>query len=197
MQIQTATPHAGKTALRSGASIGIVLGIIHSAIVIISTMQSAPASKAINASTTLLYLITPLIWIVGLLIAGAWGSKVTGRIGTGTLAGLFAGLFGGIVAGFGQAIATTISVNLSATTTSDANLFLFGGVAAILYILVLAIGVGTGLGALGGLIGQTISDVRPQPAPPVHQPSATPYGYASPQNAPQPQQPPRPQFPEQ
>lgn len=183
MQPQVSSNSAGKIALRSGASVGILLGIIQSIISIVSTVQSAGTNNA-GAFNTLLYLITPLIWIVGLLFTGAWASKITGKVGTGTLAGLFAGLFGGIVAGFGQAIASAISVNLMPASSSSTGLVLATGFAIIFYILLLAIGAGAGCGALGGLIGQTISDARPQahqpvqPLPPVYQPPAVPYGYA-------------------
>ncbi|HXR66616.1 MAG TPA: hypothetical protein VN729_11865 [Ktedonobacteraceae bacterium] len=187
MQPQIASPNAGKIALRSGLTAGILLGTIHSIIAIVSTIQNAGVPGSVTASSTLFYLLTPLIWIVGLLAAGAWGSKITGKLSTGTLAGLFAGLFGGIVAGFGQAIATAISVNLSQNPYQSSSLVLLGGFAIIFYILMLAIGAGAGCGALGGLIGQSISDVRPQLAPqphpiaqpttPVYQPPTVPYAY--------------------
>lgn len=188
MQPQIAPAHAGKIALRTGASVGILLGIIHSIITIISTIQSADKGGNGVFLTTLLYLITPLVWIVGLLFAGTWSSKFTGKVSTGTQAGLFAGLFGGLVASFGQAIASAISVNFA----PDSSSILITGFAAIFYILVLAIGAGAGCGALGGLIGQAVSDVRP-PAPqpahiPVYQPPVVPYGYM-PQPHPLPQTP--------
>ena len=200
MQPQVASPNAGKIALRSGLTAGILLGTIHSIIAIVSTIQSAGVPGSMTASSTLFYLLTPLIWIVGLLAAATWGSKLTGRVSTGTLAGLFAGLFGGIVAGFGQAIAAAISVNLSQNPYQSASMVLLTGFITIFYILVLAIGAGAGCGALGGLIGQSISDVRPQLAPqphpiappaiPVYQPPAVPYAYMPrPQSTPQMQEP--------
>lgn len=198
MQPQIAPAHAGKIALRTGASVGILLGIIHSIITIINTIQSADRGGNGFSLTTLLYLITPLVWIVGLLFSGTWSSKFTGRVSTGTQAGLFAGLFGGLVASFGQAIASAISVNF----TPDSGNILIAGFATIFYILVLAIGAGAGCGALGGLIGQAISDVRPPtpqpahtPAMPVYQPPAVPYGYM-PQPHPLPQTPLSPIMPE-
>lgn len=184
MGTNVAHAHSGKIALRTGASIGVLLGIIHSIIVIISTVQNSSQSSNATFLNTLLYLITPLIWIVGLLFTGIWASRFTGKVGTGTLAGLFAGLFGGLVAGFGQAIASAISVNLAPEPPSS-SIVLVSGFATIFYILLLTIGAGAGCGALGGLIGQAVSDVRPQPAQsapvpmvPVYQPPAVPYGYA-------------------
>ena len=208
MQLQPVPPHAGKVALRSGATLGIILGIIHSIIVITNTVQSANSSGygGPNASSVLLYLVTPLVWIVGLLIAGGWGSKTTGKVSTGTIAGLFAGLFGGIVAGFGQAIATTLSVNISGAASGNASSQLALGFLTIFYVLALTIGAGAGLGALGGLIGQTVSDVRPQPsmpqpvpqpAQPIYQPPVVPYGYMQVPVSQQQEQPQVTRFPDQ
>jgi hypothetical protein len=186
MQSQLAPANIGKIALRNGVSIGIFLGVIHSVITIISVLESAgdPSSR-LTASSVLLYLLTPLIWIVGLLVAGIWTGKLTGKVGAGTMAGLFGGLFGGIVAGIGQAIASSLSV--SPAPYYSASMILLSGYAMIFYILVLAIGAGAGCGALGGLIGQSISDVRQQvksqphpiatPMVPVYQSPAVPYGY--------------------
>lgn len=188
MQPQFTPQHAGKVALRNGTIVGAFLGVIFSLLMIVSTIQSSGTPFGlVNPSSILLYLMTPLIWIVGLLIAGIWGSKITGRIGTGTLSGLFAGLVGGIIASFGQAIAQALRLSLS-PGYQDPGMLLFTGFAIIFYILILAIGGGAGLGALGGLIGQTISDARPRATPhplppvpvyqpPVYQPPDTPYGY--------------------
>lgn len=181
MQPQSASQNAGKVALRTGITFGILLGTIHSIITILNTLLGMGSQYYATSSTTLLFLTAPLIWIVGLLVAGIWGSKTTGKVSTGTLGGLFAGLFGGIVAGFGQAIALSINIH----GYQSENLVLFTGFIVIFYVMILAIGAGAGLGALGGLIGQTISpqhsSIAPQPHPipsvPVYQPPATPYGY--------------------
>lgn len=184
MQIHTAPAQTGKITLRSGAAIGILLGVIHSIITIVNTLQDVTHADNSSLLTTLFYLVTPLVWIVGLLFAGAWTSKFTGKVSSGTLAGLFAGLFGGLVADFGQAIATAISTTASASNGGSTNSLLALGFVTIFYTLVLALGAGAGCGALGGLIGQTVSDVRPMPsqphpipAAPVYQPPVMPYGY--------------------
>lgn len=190
MPSEIAPVHSGKIALRTGIGIGILLGIIHSIITIISTIQNTGQTSNATFLNTLLYLVTPLIWIIGLLFTGTWASRFTGKVGTGTLAGLFAGLFGGIIASFGQAIASAIGVNLAPAPTPS-GLVLLTGFATIFYIMILTLGAGAGCGALGGLIGQAVSDVRPpapvqpipvQPIPvqqiPVYQPPAVPYGYA-------------------
>lgn len=187
MQAPSISQRPGRAALRSGLILGITLGIIHSVITIIVTQMNTntliTTGSRINAGgiTTPLYLLTPLLWIIGLLTAGIWGSQTTGKISMGTLAGLFAGTFGGIVAGLGQVVATAISANQVTLSSSEANLLLFSGFAAIFYVMLLTIGAGAGLGVLGGLIGQSLSSVRPQPpAQPVYQQPAPPYAPVQP-----------------
>jgi hypothetical protein len=196
MQVPTAPQQPGKPALRSGAILGIALGIIHCVMVIILTeiTNSQQITGANPKLPVILTLLIPLIWIVGLLTAGAWGGQSTGKVSTGTLAGLFAGTFGSILAGFGQIIATEL-VTTQPGSTTDSSFLLASGMAAIFYVMFLAIGFGAGLGALGGLVGQSISPVRSQaavPVQPVYAPPVAqiPYPYTAPQQVPLPQQPP-------
>lgn len=188
MQLQSTIQQPGKPALRSGATIGTALGIIHGVITIIitqmnaSTLNTANGGTGIPTLTIILYLLTPLIWIIGFLIAGAWAGRETGKISTGVLAGLFAGTFGGIIAGIGQVIATAIASSQQGYTSSSSNVLLFSGFAAVFYVMVLALGAGAGFGVLGGLIGQSMSNVRPQPtAQPVYAQPVVPYAYIPPQ----------------
>lgn len=194
----------GKPALLSGIIVGVVLGIIHSAITIIIAQMAVNGGSS-SAMITSLQLLVPLIWIIGFLFAGFWASKESGLISTGTLAGLFAGIFGSIIAGFGQIIATAITANLaSQATTQVSGMALFTGYTAIFSVMILAIGAGAGVGAIGGLIGQSISNVRPQSTPQplqVYAQPVMPYPYPSPQPMPVPQpmaapQTPQPQMPQ-
>ena len=199
----------GKPALLSGIIIGVVLGIIHSSITIIIAQMAVNGGSS-SAMITSLQLLVPLLWIIGFLFAGFWASKESGLISTGTLAGLFAGIFGSIIAGFGQIIATAITANLSSQAiTQTSGMVLFTGYTAIFSVMILAIGAGAGVGAIGGLIGQSISNVRPQAAPQplqVYAQPVMPYPYPAPQpmaahQAPQPQsmavpQTPQPQMPQ-
>jgi hypothetical protein len=207
MNVQPTLQQPGKPALRSGAIIGIALGIIHSVITIIVTQMNAATpvdgGPGMPTITIILYLLTPLIWIIGFLIAGAWASRETGKISTGVLAGLFAGTFGGVIAGIGQVIATAIANSQQGYTDANSSLLLFSGFAAVFYVMVLALGAGAGFGVLGGLIGQSMSNVRPQPiVQPVYAQPVVPYTYVPaqpPQVPPQqpPQTPPLSQLPEQ
>src|SRR5579883_2839017 len=182
MKLQPTAQQPGKPALRSGAIIGVALGIIHSVITIIVTQMNASTpvdgGPGMPTITIILYLLTPLIWIIGFLIAGAWASRETGKISTGVLAGLFAGTFGGVIAGIGQVIATAIANSQQGYTDANSSLLLFSGFAAVFYVMVLALGAGAGFGVLGGLIGQSMSDVRPQPiVQPVYAQPVVPYTY--------------------
>lgn len=174
MQIQYPVQQPGKSALRSGAVIGIPLGVIHSVITIVVTQMSmlslnlAGRSGDLPTITVVLYLLTPLIWIVGFLAAGAWAGRDAGKISAGVLAGLFAGTFGGIIAGVGQVVATALASTQQSPTSS--SLILVSGFAAVFYVMVLALGAGAGFGVLGGLIGQSISPVRSATQPLYAQP---------------------------
>lgn len=212
MQTQPVAQQPGKPALLSGIIIGVVLGIIHSAITIIIAQMTVSTGNS-SAVITSLQLLVPLIWIIGFLFAGFWASKESGLISTGTLAGLFAGIFGSIIAGFGQIIATAIVANTTSPIAAQiSGMLLFTGYTAIFSVMILAIGAGAGVGAIGGLIGQTIAKVHPQPAPQplqVYAQPIMPYPYTVPQpmaastvptpvpRTPQPQMPQTPILPEQ
>lgn len=202
MQMQPVPQQPGRPALRSGVVVGIALGLIYSFVTIIPQVSN-PQPGVLNplSSTTItLDLIMFLAWIIGFLFAGAWGSKTTGKIGTGTLSGLFAGIFGGLLASIGEIISIVIALNMQSyrfngLDAGTSSLLLFTGVATIIYILALAIGGGTGLGAMGGLIGQSLSKVRPQPhvSQPQPYPAVPYYSYPSqPPLTPQPVQQPQP-----
>ncbi|HXR65445.1 MAG TPA: hypothetical protein VN729_05965, partial [Ktedonobacteraceae bacterium] len=145
------TPHSGRTALIYGLSAGLGLGIIESAIIVYLTrnMYHGPYSL-------LSIPFSLLLWIIVLLVIGALAAKRTGKINTGVLAGLWSGMAGGIIA----------AVTLFVATTSFVNYGYYGYASmmalSLTYIIVLilgALGLGTGLGALGGLIGQSFSTI--------------------------------------
>ena len=147
------TPHSGRNALIYGVLAGLGLGIVESAIIVYvahSMYYSPYAALSIPFSL--------LLWIIIFMIAGAVAGKRTGKIVTGTLAGLWAGMVGGIIT----------AVTFFATIMP--SYYGYGSVGAIatyltftILLILGALGVGTGLGALGGLIGQSFS-THTQPA---------------------------------
>lgn len=205
MQTPSIPQPSGKPALRSGILIGITLGVIHSVIVILIQLMNQPlqgvyqptgqsTNTPLTITTTILYLLIPLIWITGFLIIGFLGGKATGKVSTATLAGLFAGTFGGMLAAVGQIVSTALSVTNGLGPSSE-GLLLFEGFAIIIYTLILTIGGGAGVGALGGVLGQNFSSVRPQPAVARPYQAAVPvYSYMPAQPMPQPMMTPQTAF---
>jgi len=94
-----------------------------------------------------------LLWIVVLLVAGALASKRTNKINTGTLAGLWAGMVGGVITSVTLFSVLMASISYYAYYSSVVASYLTGLILLLLAIL----GVATGLGALGGLIGQSFA----------------------------------------
>lgn len=142
------TPHSGRTALIYGILAGLGLGIIESGIIVYF------ARHMYYSSFNLLSIpFSLLLWIVVLLVLGALAGKRTSKINTGTLAGLWAGISGGII--------TTVTMFTMIMASISYYSYYSGVVASYLtglILLLLAImGVATGLGALGGLIGQSFA----------------------------------------
>ena len=143
-------PHSGRTALIYGVPVGLGLGIIESAILIYVTSR-----LILNSLAFLCIPFSLVLWIVALLVIGALAGKRTGRVSTGTLAGLWTGMVGGAM--------TTVSWFMLFVIQQSHNYYGSSVVLVVTYltaliVLFLAIlGVGTGLGALGGLIGQSFA----------------------------------------
>ncbi len=145
------TPHSGRTALIYGVLVGLGLGIIESAIIVYVNSH-----LIVNSLIVLSIPFSLILWIMGLLVIGTLASKRTGRVSTGTLAGLWTGLVGGAM--------TTASWFMMLVIQQSHSYYYGSNIAEIvldltaLIILFLAIlGIGTGLGALGGLIGQSFA----------------------------------------
>lgn len=150
-------PHAGRTALTYGMSLGIGLGILQSVLIFVLGHAFYFSLSAFLIPLSL------LLWVVGLLLVGVFAAKRFGKVSTGTLAGLWAGLFGGIITG----IATFVSLMSSLVYNYDyysgihyASVTVAAYLTGIIFLILLMLGVGTGLGALGGLIGQSFSGTR-------------------------------------
>ncbi len=173
MQTQSSLQRPGRVALRYGSIFGVALGLIQSAISLVS--QSLTTQNGSGASyqsiIEVLFLVAPLIWVIGFLIAGTLSAKRTGGIGIGALAGLFAGTFGGIIAAVAEIAISTFSAHSPSSDSQSYVLALVGEAFVSLYTIILAPGAGAGFGALGGLIGQILSPVRSQsPTPPANAP---------------------------
>lgn len=141
-------PHTGRTALIYGVIVGLGLGILESGILVYLTRHMY------YGSLTLLSIpFSLLLWIIALLVVGALASRRTGKINTGTLAGLWAGMAGGTITAVTWFVVLMSSISYYYSYSSIAATYL----TALILLILAALGVGTGLGALGGLIGQSFS----------------------------------------
>ncbi|HLZ60651.1 MAG TPA: hypothetical protein VKR06_27205 [Ktedonosporobacter sp.] len=176
-----ATPKSGGIAFQTGAIVGVILGVVIGGGLWIPGIGGFVAILGI------------LLAIIGNLGAGLLAARRTGRVVTGTMAGLWAAPIGTLVMfvilAFALAtFAHTDFVNGAASNGQDpqtAEQYAWLGL-AILGVILFAVsfGVGAGLGALGGLIGKSMSPTAQQPYQPVPAYPQVPY------QAPQPPYPP-------
>jgi hypothetical protein len=164
------TPGSGKTALLFGALFGVGSGIVQ--ILCISFLPSVG------------YLLSLLLCAVALLLAGLFASKRTGKVSTGTLAGLWCGLICSvIVVGvlgllifvmtqnptfMNEVMSRMQDSNLPSSITPQ-QIVLYMGIGMVMLGCVWAavgVGTGAGIGAIGGLIGKSISPVAQYPQQP-------------------------------
>jgi hypothetical protein len=155
------TPGSGKTALLFGAIFGICAGLVQTLLLFLLSGAG--------------YLLSLLLWIVALVLAGLFASKRTGKVSTGTLAGLWSGLFGGvIVMGIFALLLLVVTHNpalmdemmnearsngMPSSITAQQAIVDVGLGMIILAAawLLFSIGAGAGIGAIGGAIGKGMS----------------------------------------
>jgi vacuolar-type H+-ATPase subunit I/STV1 len=138
-----------------GAIYGVILGVIH---IILSQLPHK----------TILDL---LMWLIGFFLIGMFAARQTGRVETGVLVGLITGLISGlIVVLFGIIQMTgnnpqiTKALNLAAQkaqqhgkTLSLTELRTLAIVGGLIVTEAMEIGLGSGIGALGGLLGRRLA----------------------------------------
>jgi len=173
---QPLAPHNGRTALIYGLSGGIGMGIIQSLIIVGLRYGISMFTYAILAIP-----LSCLLWLVLFMLAGVFAAKQTGKVSTGTLTGLWAGLAGGLITSVALFFSTWPLMFSPYNTdpsylASTAALFL----TYMIFMTLFMLGVGTGLGALGGLIGQSFSSMKALPfaqqQPPMFMPQQAPFG---------------------
>lgn len=104
-----------------------------------------------------------LTFLVGLMTA-----RGTGKVGSGSLAGLVAGIFGSLIGSIVSIVILVLFVapglqspdEVSISTTQVQTLFAVVTIGAAFLGLLLDAGLGAGMGALGGLIGANTSPHR-------------------------------------
>jgi len=152
------TPQVGKVALFYGLRAGLLIGIAQSVIII---YQNHGSYSPFSVLTTPLSIF---LWVVAFLGAGYLASRQLGKTSIGTLAGLWAGIIGGLVTsgtilfellfafGYGYDFETILAI-------------IAGSLTSLIFFVLFVMSVGCGLGALGGLIGQSFFSRTPAPAP--------------------------------
>ena len=154
------TSAQSRPALKQGILFGVIVGVILIVYLLLNYL-------VYNATLTLIVGIIAFLVELGLYaFAGYRASAITGKTGTGAIAGLFTGLFGGLIGAVTSIIllflfVDTTRIRALSLATSAAirqiytNSFIITtGLLAALLGLALAIGYGAGLGAIGGLLGK-------------------------------------------
>jgi len=163
---------SGKIALQSGTIVGTALGFGQ---LVLLFLLAAIGSVGLG------FVLDTILSLAAMVLVGVWASKRSGKVATGTLAGLWAG-----GSNFVVFYVILFLFFLTLDRASFMNGFTHGagdsaqayssavGVVVFLFVILLptSIGVGAGLGALGGLIGKSSSPVQqmayafPPPAAP-------------------------------
>lgn len=163
---------AGSPAFRYGIGFGILLGLVQIALSLFTNYGNGGNSASIISIAGI------VVAVIIYLLAGLLAARRTGRVGTGSFAGLWTGVIGSLIGFLGalaisyvnidrlrqnaQAAAQAAAgqVNQGVPPVTDQALLLAALVAGVLGIL-LSLVLGLILGAIGGLIGRAL--FRPTP----------------------------------
>ena len=167
MQTNQVPVRRGRPSIQQGLIFGVIVGIVFA----INTLLTNFANIGATAG-----LISILLFLVGLFLYAAAGfraSAQTGKVGTGTIAGLLAGVIGGIIGLIVNMIAVIANVNRlrilsqaaadqlhrQSPTTIPAvhytnSTIITSALLLALGLLLFAIGMGAAFGAIGGAIGR-------------------------------------------
>jgi hypothetical protein len=163
--MQKHVTRTGKLAFRQGLMYGLSLGIFFIVCnVILSFAKSGTFlaggiyvySSTSTGNSTLFSIGGPLVIILVYLLAGLRASRQTGRVAAGTLAGLWTGLISAVITDVYAIVFLFASTSLGQNTQGGQLLSDFAILSALsgIFGLVLALVLGIGIGALGGLIGK-------------------------------------------
>ena len=153
---------AGNLAFRQGLLFGMALGIffiVFSVILYVAqlgTLLAGGIYSSTGGDGSLIGIVGFVVEVLVYLLAGMRASQQTGRVVTGTLAGLWTGLISSAITWVYTLIYMFASALLELHSEAGTLLFVTAILAAILGILgiMLALGLGAGIGTLGGQIGK-------------------------------------------
>jgi uncharacterized membrane protein len=198
MQPAAIPPNARAVALQRGLTFGLAQTAIAVSILLLNTFVNTNSGLAL-----LLAAVNFLLSLTAYFGAGILASRQTGQLSTGTFAGLWTGVCYGVL-NFIISLIIFLLVTFPKTlvilsTSSDfagnpdaVRLgVIVGGIGIELFGSLLAIGLGAGLGALGGLIGRSSSPLQPVSVPPPAYPPlpSPPFSGQPPASRPAPDQP--------
>ncbi len=149
-----------RPALNQGILFGVIVGVIIIVYLLLNYL-------VYNATLTLIVGIVTFVIELGLYaFAGYRASAITGKTGTGAIAGLFTGLFGGLIGAVASLILLFVfidtsrarllstAINETARQLYTNSFIITVGITGALLGVAIAIGYGAGLGAIGGLLGK-------------------------------------------
>jgi hypothetical protein len=178
MQSVTPPPYARNVALQHGVIFGLAQTVIAVSILLLNTFVTTTVGLALLLAT-----MNFLLSLAAYFGAGTLAARQTGWLSTGTFAGLWAGASYGVL-NFIVSLIIFLQVALPRALAIIGNSAAFlsnpdaarvgaiiGGVGIEILGFLLAIGLGAGMGALGGLAGRRRSPLRPPPVTLTHAPS--------------------------
>lgn len=149
---QPSPQHTGRAALTLGVTTGIGAGVIQSALIVFV----AHAQYVYGSLSAFVIPISLLLWVILFMLIGVFAARRSGKVNSGTLTGLWAGLAGGVITSATLFVEAASSMQYYYNYSGTMALYL----TMIIFLGLLMLGLGTGLGSLGGLIGQSFSPVK-------------------------------------
>lgn len=109
-----------------------------------------------------------LVWLIGFFLIGMFAARQTGKVGTGALVGLVTGLVGGLIVvlfGVLQLTGTNPQVTQALDRAAQyaqqrgrvlslTDIRIFAIVGGLIVVEAIELSLGSGIGALGGLLGR-------------------------------------------
>jgi len=154
------------TAQRGGAAFiwkwGAIFGVILGVIQILFSLLPAGSHKTI---------LDLVVWLIGFFLIGLFAARHTGRLETGVLVGLITGLISGLIVvlfGVMQVVGNNPQVTQAliqagqiaqerGKTLSLTELRVIAIVGGLVVTEAMEMGLGSGIGALGGLLGRRLA----------------------------------------
>ncbi|GHO82086.1 hypothetical protein [Dictyobacter formicarum] len=166
MQPYQRPPEGGKVSFLYGLIFGVGMFVVGVIFYCINTF-------ALSSTPFLTLFVTGLAWLLDLgffFLVGTLAARKTGKVSTATVAGVWTAVFDGVLYAIFSVImlyAVTLNRVSGAYQQSSSgqqispetarSLMVAGGIFGVVMLLLLTIGIGAGMGALGGLLGRSLA----------------------------------------